>query len=288
MSLGTSFAHIRANYKLKKGEKMKMKENRIIALVILVAGLGVLSGSFNAWAEEEKPTASADAAFLSRYVWRGYALSDDSFVIQPSATLGYKGFGLNLWGNLDTDFDDGDSTTSDKTEWTETDLTLSYDTNFGPVGLGLGYIYYALDGTDDSQEFYVSIGLDTLLSPTLTIYREVAHFPGWYVNFGVSHSIDLSKKMSLDLGGSVGYYSYEDDDFVEVKDPTENYRNFHDGQLSATLTVPIGGYFTFSPMIAYSFPLSDEADDFIPTQSLSGVGNDSDFLFGGLTVAISF
>lgn len=100
--------------------------------------------------------------------------------------------------------------------------------------------------------------------------------------------MDLPKEITLDLAGSVGYYSYDDDDFVEVKNPSENYRNFHDGLLSAALTVPMGRYFAISPTIAYSFPLSDEADDFIPTQSLSGVGNDSDFLFGGLTVAISF
>lgn len=90
------------------------------------------------WGAEEKPSASADMAIFSKYVWRGYELSDDSIVFQPSATVGYKGFSMNLWGNLDSDFDDMDTVTNDKTEWTETDLTLSYDTSFGPVGLGGG------------------------------------------------------------------------------------------------------------------------------------------------------
>ncbi len=273
-----------------------MKKDRIIALVILMAGLGVLSGSFNARAEEEKPTASADVGIFSKYVWRGYELSDDSIVIQPSATVGYRGFSMNLWGNLDLDFDDMDPTINDKTEWTETDLTLSYDTSFGPVGIGGGYIYYGLVGVgddgreiNDSQEFYFSISYDILLAPTLTIYREIAHLPGWYLNFGISHSFELPEGITLDLSGSLGYYSSDDDDFVEVDDnlnaTTNKYSNFHDGVLSAGLTIPFAQYFSVAPMIAYSFALTDNAENLLRSASFS---DDSDFFYGGLTVAISF
>lgn len=266
-----------------------MKRRTLAALTILVQSLTIAFAAYSAKAEEEeKPTAAADMAILSRYVWRGYALSDDSVVVQPSGTVGYKGFSFNLWANLDTDFDDGDPITGDKTEWTETDLTLSYEWSFGPVALGIGYIYYALDSGDDSQEFYLSVGLETLLSPTLAIYREVAHFPGWYMSFAMSHSFELPKGMSLDLAGSAGYYSYNDDSFKEVNDPMKNYRNLHDGLVSASLTIPLDKYITLTPMVAYSFPLSSEADDFIPTQSLSGVGNESDFVFGGFTLSVSF
>jgi len=57
--------------------------------------------------ENERPTLSADVAFLSQYIWRGYELSKDSLVIQPSVTVAYKGFSLNLWGNFDTDVYEG-------------------------------------------------------------------------------------------------------------------------------------------------------------------------------------
>jgi len=46
--------------------------------------------------EEERPTLTADVAFMSQYIWRGYELSKDSLVIQPSVTAAYKGFSLNL------------------------------------------------------------------------------------------------------------------------------------------------------------------------------------------------
>jgi hypothetical protein len=262
----------------------------VIRLATFVLSLMLIFGSCNVWAEEiDKPTASADVGVFSKYLWRGYELSDDSIVIQPSSTLGYKGFSLNLWGNLDTKLDDGDPTTSDKKEWTETDLTLAYERSFGMVGLGVGYIYYGLDGVDDSEEIYINVGLDVFLSPTLTVYREIAHLPAWYINFGISHSFDLPNGMSLDLAGSLGYYYSDDDAFVGVdanlNPTTEKYQNLHDGIISAGLTIPISEYFSFNPMIAYSFPLSDEADNLLTSCSFS---NDSCFIFGGATLSIAF
>ena len=53
-------------------------------------------------AAEDKPTASAGVDVLSQYVWRGFALSRNSAVLQPSVTVGYKGFSVNVWGTFDT------------------------------------------------------------------------------------------------------------------------------------------------------------------------------------------
>ncbi len=84
---------------------MKKSFKTLIVFGVLV-GTIVACGSISAAiAEEEKPTADLSVALLSQYVWRGYQLSRDSLVIQPSMTVGYKGFGVNLWGNLDTDND---------------------------------------------------------------------------------------------------------------------------------------------------------------------------------------
>ncbi|MCU0583369.1 MAG: hypothetical protein MUE57_05970 [Syntrophales bacterium] len=53
-------------------------------------------------AAEEKPTADFTVSALSAYIWRGQQQTRDSLVLQPSMTVGYKGFSANLWGNLDT------------------------------------------------------------------------------------------------------------------------------------------------------------------------------------------
>ena len=254
--------------------------------IMLISLFALILCPVHVLAEEEKPTASADVGVFSKYIWRGFELSDDSFVIQPSATVAYKGFSFNLWGNLDSDV--GNS--SEDAKWNETDLTLAYDTSVGPVSLGVGYIYYALDGIDDSEEFYISACLgDILLSPSLTVYREIAEAQGWYINLGISHSFALPRDITLDLAGSVGYYSSDDDGFVEVDDnlvpTTEKYKNFHDGVISVALTIPFEKYFVFSPMVAYSFPLTDEADNLITYGSIS---NDSDFIYGGASLSIAF
>jgi hypothetical protein len=265
-----------------------MKHRTIkLAAVTAMGCLILILGSVNLWAAEEaKPSASADVGVFSQYIWRGYELSKDSVVIQPSMTVGYKDVSLNLWGNLDTHaYNDPDH----ESQFNETDMTLSYSKGFGMVNLGVGYIYYGLDAVTDSQEIYLSVGLDTLLSPTLTVYREIAHLPSWYVSLGISHSIELMKKITLDLAGSVGYYYSEDDDFVEVDDnlnpTTEKYRDFHNGLVSVGLTIPVAEYFTIKPMIAYSFPLTNEADNLIKSTSFS---NKSDFVYGGVTASLSF
>ncbi len=228
--------------------------------------MGVLLCGAYAWAEEEGPSGGADVALLSQYIWRGYALSDSSLVIQPSISAGYKGFGLNLWGNLDTDYYDTGK------DFNETDLTLSYDKSFGMVGLGVGYIYYGLEG-EDSQELYASVSLDTVLAPTLTVYRDYDTFDSWYVLLGVSHSFGLTEKVSLDLGGSISYYSYDDRDYSEL----------HDGLISASIAIPIGKHGNLTPSLAYSFPLSSKAED-----ELRDLNGDDSYFVGGITFSVAF
>lgn len=263
-----------------------------------IALLGILSTSIAAssvWAEEEKPTADLSVSALSKYVWRGYELSKDSLVLQPSMTVGYKGFGFNLWGNLDTNeheflTEEADGSTgpdANSMSWNETDMTISYDTSCSFADYGVGYIYYSVDGLPDTQEVYVTATLKTLLSPSLTIYRDYDAVPGWYITAGVSHSVPVSGDLSLDLGARVGYYDIDDEStLAEPDDPSDAYSGFHDGLLSASMTFPVGEYFSVTPEIYYSFPLSSDAEDVIEAGSANL--KDSDFIYGGVTLSMSF
>jgi len=283
---------------------MKLKMGQLV-MRIWIAGLA-LGLAHPSWAEEkplapgegttvatadqeevDRPTASADVAFLSQYIWRGYALSKDSLVIQPSVTAAYKGFSLNVWGNLDTDVYQGAYKGDSK--WNETDLTFGYDHSFGILGVGAGFIYYALDGANDWKEFYLSLGVDTLLAPTVTVYREVSKNQGWYVHLGVSHSFELPRDMTLDLAGSVSYWGSDNDNMVKYNDDlsrtSERFSGFHDGLVSVGLTIPFWKYFTVVPSIAYAFPLSHQADN--EMQALSWGGN-ANHVFGGVTLSMAF
>ena len=240
----------------------------IVAGVLTLSMLG--AGASAVLAEEEVPTADASVGIHSTYVWRGFGLSDDSIVIQPSMTVGYKGFAMNLWGNLDTDY-----YAEDTTKYNETDITLSYDGAYEKLGYGAGYIYYALDGTDDTQEIYGTLSYDVLLSPTLAFYYDVDSFSGaYYVTFDISHSFPIGEKYSLDLGALVSYM-----------DDNEDYDAFHNGLLSVSMTFPVGKYISITPGINYSFAQSSDAEDYIKAGSAD---NDDSYIYGGTTISFAF
>jgi len=271
-----------------KPRKMAMKRSAVsivtsICLILLIVGIDDLQ------AEEERPSTSLDVAVLSQYIWRGQELSRDSIVIQPSMTVGYKGLSMNIWGNLDTDQYDSEKGDND---WTETDLTLSYGKEFGMLSVEGGYIYYALEGTDaDTQEVYLGFGLDTVLSPSLKIYRDIAKYPSWYFVLGLSHPIEINEKVSLELSGSVSYLlSDDEDDYPEIDgsgEPTDDeFDNFHDGVISANLPITLTKYITITPTASYCFPLSDDASDEMEWRSQRG--EDDNFIYGGVVMSMAF
>jgi len=250
---------------------------------------------------EDRPTGSLSVSALSKYVWRGYENTKDSIVVQPSLTVGYKGFSANIWGNLDTS---PYSTTnaSYSSTWTETDLTLSYTKTFGILNAGVGYIYYGLGAPNagavkplDSEEVFITLGLNTLLTPTFTAYKEIDHYHQYYFLLGISHTFEFNKIISLQLGASVSYLLSDDaSTYPKYNDnyqPTsDKFSNFHDGVLTASLPISVAKYLTVAPTVSYSFPLSDDAKDEIKARGkLTNPGdNDSSYLYGGLTVTLSF
>jgi uncharacterized protein (TIGR02001 family) len=253
-------------------------------LLVGAAATGVCFTMFSgmAAAEEEKPTANLTVGAFSQYIWRGFELSQDSIVIQPSMTVAYKGFSANLWGNLDTDNYDVETN-----NWTETDMTLAYAWDMDPMAFSVGYIYYANDGIDDSQEFYASAALKTILKPTLTIYRDVDSYQGWYVTLGVSHSIPVHEDITLDLGAQASYLSADSGDEPAYTDADgDNYSDFHDGVLSVGFTIPVCSYATINPKLSYTFALSNDAQDVMKNGSIDG--DDDNFIYGGVSVTMTF
>jgi hypothetical protein len=254
-------------------------------------------------AQEEKPTGNVTISALSQYIWRGYELSRNSIVIQPAMTIGYKGFSANFWGNLDTKpYSAGNAEYPGA--WNETDFTLSYSKSLGMVTLGGGYIYYSQaslnrDAPDrnDAQDLFASVALDTLLTPTLTVYKEIDHYRNWYFTLGISHGFELSKMISLNLAATAGYLLSTDADTYPRFDgaaaaTTEKFSNFHDGTLAASLPIKITDAITLTPMVSYIFPLSGDAKDEMKGLGMKGAATaaerDSSFLVGGLSVAYSF
>jgi hypothetical protein len=253
--------------------------------------------------EEDKVTGEVDLSVLSAYIWRGYEQTRDSVVVQPTATVSYKGFSVNVWGNLDTKpYSATDAKYS--TKYTETDFTVSYSKKFGILQVTPGYIYYALGapyagGTVplDSQELFLTLGLDTILAPTLTVYKEIDHYHQWYALLGVSHTFALHEKIGLKLAASASYLKSEDATTYAKYDgnslaTTDKFNNFHDGTLSIFLPVAVTKALTVAPTASYVFPLSDDAKYEMRAYGKKGTASpsdrDSSYLYGGVTLSFTF
>jgi len=267
----------------------------ILALLHVIAIICIFVSA--AKAEEAKPVMDATVSTLNQYVWRGQELTRKSVVIQPSLTAGYKGFSVNLWGNLDTNpYSRTDASYSGT--WTETDFTLSYSKSIGIITAGAGYIYYGFaapnaDAPDplDAQEIYASIGINTLLSPILTVYKEFDHYHQWYFLLGISHLFKISDIIGLKLSASASYLKSEDGTtYPEISDQglstDDKFNNFHDGVLSVSLPIATAKYVTITPTVSWIFPLSDDAKNEMKFRSKDG---DSDnFLVWGVSMGFSF
>ncbi len=239
-----------------------------ILVVAMILMFGFSIGSL--YAEEIEVSGSASVDVMSNYVWRGFKLSDD-FVIQPSVGITYGGFGANLWSNWDSNW-------SDSGELTETDMTLNYVFSVNELSFDVGYIYYALESAVDTQEIYVSVGYDAILSPALTVYHDFEEGNGAFITASIGHDVELTQDVSLSLGASASYnadseYSHGD------------FSDFHNGELSASVSIPVTDAISVEPMIAYTFPLSDDAESAIEAVSIDG---DSSIFYGGVNVTLSF
>ena len=203
-----------------------------------------------------------NVSLYSQYIWRGLELSRDSFVIFPTMTIAYKGFAVNLWADLDTNFGTGIEDRHFKLQ--ETDVTVSYSNSFEPWKLNytLGWILYDYqptagnaDGTitdTKNQELFLTLGLNTFLKPTFSVYNEIELGQAWYFSLGLSHSFAVYRDWSLDVGGWVSYLHDKSD---------ADFSNFHDGNISAGLKIPINNYLSIKPNLQYSFALSGDADN---------------------------
>jgi hypothetical protein len=252
---------------------------------------------------EDKVTGEVDLSILSAYVWRGYEQTRNSIVVQPAVTLGYKDFSLNVWGSLDTKpYSAGNANYA--AQYTETDFTISYSKKFGILQVTPGYIYYALGAPFAggaaplaSQEVFLTLALDTFLSPTLTAYKEIDHYHQWYFLLGVSHTIEFNKMISLKLAATASYLVSNDENTYARFDgnslPTaDKYNNFHDGTVSVSLPITVYKTVAITPTASYVFPLCDDAKYEMKGRGLQRVVNPADrnssFLYGGVTLSVTF
>ena len=239
----------------------------------------LIAAAFPAFAEEAngpEVSGSASVDIMSQYIWRGWQLSDDS-VIQPSVGITYEGLGANIWSNYD----------NDTTAITETDYTLNYTFNIEKFGFDVGYIFYTFPESDfDTQEIYASASYDVILSPSLTVYYDFDEGEGAFIVAAIGHSFALPKDISVDVGASV---SYNASNLVMGAVDGDAFSDFYNGEISASASIPVYKALSITPMVAYSFPLSNDAKDVLEANALAVTeDDDGDVFYGGVSISLSF
>lgn len=255
-----------------------MKRIRYAALICMV----LIVSAVGAYAEGPSVSGVASVDVMTNYVWRGQTLSN-SWVIQPAVSVSYGGFTAALWANYDSDRYEGGSDSSGHGEVTETDLTLSYSRDIGDFTLGAGYIYYAFDAANDTQEVFATATYNVLLSPTLAVFYDYDEGDGWYIQAAVSHTFDLPKNLALRIGASASYNI--DSEMLGYDKDGDTFSGFYNGEVSTALTMPVTDHISITPKVAYSFALSDDAKN-----GIGGFSDDGrhDILYGGVNVTLSF
>ena len=206
---------------------------------VIVLTLSLLAGP--AFAQIGNVAVEGGVDLVSHYIFRGVVTTDKP-TAQPSLTVGFgeSGVSFNIWGSASL------KERSIQDVGDELDFTITYDRNLGEqyenVGLTVGYIQYTFPsqskGDKLTSEFFAGLSLDSFLSPSLTLYRDLGLFDYWYLNGSIGHEIQLTPEGNVSLGvsGDIGY-----------SDTTEKFEFNHVGasvSLSASHSL-----FSLSPTI---------------------------------------
>jgi uncharacterized protein (TIGR02001 family) len=237
---------------------------RTIAICVVLVALGAAAQA------QDAMTTKLDAAYVSKYVWRGIPQTQDG-AFQPSLTFsGSNGLSFNFWASQD----------SNKDEFTENDYTLNYAWSAGKTAWNAGYIYYAFPNTSyvSTSELYASAGFSGPLAPVVSINYDVDEADGFYLALSGSHSLPVGKSTVLSLSGRIGLSSADYNKFWFGVDSTA----LSDLYLSASVPFTVGKM-TLTPSLGYTTLLSSKLKD---GPSMSGLKSDN--FIAGLTVSVGF
>lgn len=226
-------------------------------IITLAAAIVLLIGTAVTPAMAADATAAID--FASAYVWRGQTFND-GFVIQPSIDVaGKNGLGINVWANYDVD--DYNNSLNDN-EFSEVDLTISYSTSIKKVDLSVGAIEYLFPaGASSTTELFLSLGMPIVgnLSAGLDIYFDIdAHDELSYATFSLGYAHDINDKLSVEIGGSIGYAGENFAKAVDTGTPQTADSGLYDYSLSLSMGYTINDAWSLSGGVTYVGALDDD------------------------------
>lgn len=254
---------------------------RVTKISVCTVLLALMSAAGVSQAEESALGIDVSADFYGKYIWRGQNLVDD-WVFQPGVNFAYGNLSAGIWGNSDMHGDAGDN---QDWEFTELDYYADYSSTVPGadwLGYSVGVIYYYFPGSvEETTEVYWGFSVDTLLSPSVTVYHDVDEADGTYVSFGIGHSIEQISDdlpVGVDVGLSVGW---GDSDYNEFYWGSGVDSELNDLALQVAFPVAMGSW-SVTPSINYVALLGDDVSD------SNAYHDDDDYLFCGVSLSTSF
>lgn len=249
--------------------------------VVLMALSLALCGTSAALAQDEAPIEppaepvletptkdwSVDVAltYASHYVWRGINLTDDP-VFQPAIALKWRGFTGSVLGHMDLT-----EANNNQHEFTRADSSISYGGNAGElVNYSVGVVHYAFPnaglkhalakkGLKGTEEAFCSLGLNTLLKPTITTFYDFDEADSWLFVGALSHGVDSVLRVSeqVNVGATASTSLWYGDRAFNRYYAGVNRSAF--GALACSLALPValGERVSLTPSLTYSHMIDD-------------------------------
>jgi len=218
-----------------------------------------------------------DGGVYSEYVWRGQVL-DEKPVAQGGLTVAHpSGLALNVWGNYSLRSD-----ATGKAQLNEVDYTLSYAGELEGLSYEIGFINYTFPNTnlEDTSEVYVSVGLDLPLAPAFTVYYDLDEIKGLYATAAVSHGMEVSEALSMEVGASLGF---ADGEYIEGYFGAKKSAALQDMNVYLSAAYALSETLSLNALLQYTF---------MPDGSMSDLAAanyaDKEALVGGISLVYTF
>ena len=239
---------------------------------VLVAGVvtGIVPPPVDAEADDKRGLEiSVTTDWVSKYMFRGFDILDESGAWQPSVDVGLRDTGLHLnWWTSYASHDRGDDSLGfERRDSDEYDYTVYWEGDIADcIDVELGFVYYDLihlDSRADFMEYYGTFTLsDMPLSPYFGAYyghekHDDTLGEGWNTVIGGSHSLPLcglafgGTDLTLDLAADVWYNGGQ----YNV-DTGWSHATFGGG-----VTFPLCENLEFTPGLYYQLSMEDEIND---------------------------
>jgi hypothetical protein len=268
--------------------------------------------------DDDLLTAAADGAVVSKYIWRGQRLTDD-VSLQTSGTIGFGGFSVNVWGNMDlAAVNAGDalfikedpiapagrSHNGLQGKFSEVDYTFAYSQSLSAVSVDVGTIFYTFPERSASlastAEIYVGVTLDALpFTPSITAYFDVdetagntSSSNGVYILLAGGHSLALPNPIfeAVEFSGSLSFVNGGFSEFYY----SSSISGVHDINLGVALPIAISEVLSGSIFVNYSALTGSFRDkQFVdPRQTALGTAgpakDSATTLWGGFGLSLAF